>query len=94
MLAIKYPAMLHIAVEQIEIRLTGAAWVCRPDLNWKCLPVGEAPPKVPLNDWATPPPEAGPAVAAPRPAATAPDVHPGANPFDQFDVPAKAPLGH
>lgn len=28
-------------------RLTGAAWVCRPAMNWKCLPAGEAPPKPP-----------------------------------------------
>jgi hypothetical protein len=30
-------------------RLTGVAWVCRQELNWKCLPAGEAPPKVPLD---------------------------------------------
>jgi hypothetical protein len=30
-------------------RLTGTAWVCRSDLNWKCLPVGEAPSKTPLD---------------------------------------------
>jgi hypothetical protein len=29
-------------------RLTGSAWVCRPDLNWKCLPAGsESHPRAP-----------------------------------------------
>jgi len=30
-------------------RLTGAAWICRPALNWQCLPAGEASPKTPLD---------------------------------------------
>jgi len=58
-------------------RLTGAAWVCRPELHWKCLPAGEAPPKQTADDWIIP--------DEPKPRASRP-----ANPFDQFDTPAKA----
>ena len=58
-------------------RLTGAAWVCRPTLQWKCLPAGEAPPKVAVDDWVAPQ-EPQPSVAK------------SPNPFDQFDKPSTA----
>lgn len=51
-----HPIGLNRTIIFVLNRLTGAAWVCWPGSNWKCLPAGDAPPKTPPpNDWITPP---------------------------------------